>query len=80
MKNILKNTLIELLKKQQLSLDAQKIIIEAPKIVEHGDYSTPLCFQIAKQHSQNPKELAEILAGQCTSTEFDVSAINGFIN
>ncbi|MEK9656879.1 MAG: arginine--tRNA ligase [bacterium] len=80
MKNILKNTLIKLLKQQQLSFDTQKIIIEAPKIVEHGDYSTPLCFQLAKQQSQNPKELAETLAKQCISQEFDVSAINGFIN
>ncbi len=37
----------------------EKIILETPKIAEHGDIATPIALGIAKKTGGNPREIAE---------------------
>jgi arginyl-tRNA synthetase len=42
--------------------------IERPKVKEHGDYSTNVAMQLAKQAGRPPREIAELLAARLAAT------------
>ena len=59
--------------------------LERPRNAEHGDFATPEALNLAKKTRQNPRKLAESLAGDARATLGElVSAIDvagpGFIN
>eukprot|EP01047_Picozoa_sp_COSAG01_P023925 COSAG01_NODE_1461_length_10242_cov_4.896283_2_plen_513_part_00 len=75
--SLMKNKVKKIIQKL---IDDKKIIIEHPKHVSHGDYATPLCFQLAKTEKCNPKILAENYAKKLSCPDITVTAINGFLN
>ena len=60
-----------------------EVRVERPKVKEHGDYATNIALQLAKKAGVNPRELAQWLADELTSTD-GVSAAEiagpGFLN
>ena len=63
--------------------DLPKIVIEAPKDKQHGDFATSIALVLAKISKQNPRQLAETIiqalpaSSLITKTEI---AGPGFIN
>ena len=59
------------------------IKLERPKERSHGDYATSIALQIAKPMGKNPREVAQVIAGQLTGIE-NISKVEiagpGFIN
>ena len=41
--------------------DASIIIIDRPKIISHGDFSTNLCLVLSKKLKKSPRDIAEII-------------------
>jgi arginyl-tRNA synthetase len=84
--NILENSIKTAL--WSLKIDESKIskiILEHPEELSHGDYSTNIAMVLAKQVSQNPRELAEKIVAEINERKpKEVSKIEvagpGFIN
>jgi len=47
----------------------EKIVVERPKNREHGDWSTNIAMQLAKQAGTNPREFAQNLVQELADTE-----------
>jgi len=47
----------------------EKIVVERPKNREHGDWSTNIAMQLAKQADTNPREFAQNLVQELADTE-----------
>lgn len=59
------------------------IVVERPKIREHGDYSTNIAMRLAKQADKNPRELASMLATRLSTADAIADATvagPGFLN
>src|SRR5438034_8600928 len=58
------------------------ILVERPKQSGHGDFSTNIALQLAKQLKRNPRELAGQIAAAVVGGNFDSPEIAGpgFIN
>lgn len=65
-----------------LEIDINDIIVENPKVKEHGDYSTNVAMRLSKQFSKNPRELAQKIVDVLDQSEFDKVELAGagFIN
>ncbi len=83
---MIKNFIYDLLKNalSKLEILDATIIIDYPKNKEHGDISTNIAMQLAKQLRKNPREIANLIIA---NLEYDSSLINkveiagaGFIN
>ncbi|RYJ05679.1 MAG: arginine--tRNA ligase, partial [Actinomycetales bacterium] len=46
-----------------------EVRVERPKVKEHGDYATNIALQLAKKAGLDPRELAQALADELTSTD-----------
>ncbi len=60
-----------------------QVRVERPKVKEHGDYATNIALQVAKKAGMNPREFAEILAGELAAADGIASAEvagPGFLN
>ena len=56
----LKQAIVDALKKAyDVDMEVQKVIIQIPKIKEHGDYSSNLAMQAKKMINANPREIAQ---------------------
>ena len=58
------------------------VSLERPKQAQHGDYSSPLAMQLARQLKQAPRQAAANLVGAMPPSEWVVAEIagSGFIN
>src|SRR5947199_1571953 len=58
------------------------ILVERPKQTDHGDFSTNIALQLAKQLKRNPRELAREIADAVHGDNFErpENAGPGFIN
>ncbi len=59
------------------------VVIERPKVKEHGDYATNIALQLGKKAGMNPREFAQLLADRLVSTDGVASAEiagPGFLN
>ena len=59
------------------------VVVERPKVKEHGDYATNIALQLAKKAGMNPREFAQLLADRLASAEGVASAEiagPGFLN
>ena len=45
------------------------VVVERPRVKEHGDYATNVALKLAKPAGLNPRELAELLAAELTEAE-----------
>ena len=72
--------------KKVFSLDVEEnnIIIEIPKNVDQGDYSTTIAMRYAKQLQNNPRVIAEKLKEELLHSSLPIEKIEiagpGFIN
>ncbi|VXB18043.1 arginine--tRNA ligase [Aeromicrobium sp. 9AM] len=60
-----------------------EVLVERPKVKEHGDYATNIALQLAKKAGMNPREFAQLLADQLGATDGIASAEiagPGFLN
>ncbi|MBD8605605.1 arginine--tRNA ligase [Aeromicrobium sp. CFBP 8757] len=60
-----------------------QVLVERPKVKEHGDYATNIALQLGKKAGMNPREFAQLLADQLASAEGVASAEiagPGFLN
>ncbi|MDX6233073.1 MAG: arginyl-tRNA synthetase, partial [Nocardioidaceae bacterium] len=60
-----------------------EVLVERPKVKEHGDYATNIALQLAKKAGMNPREFAQLLADQLGAAEGIASAEiagPGFLN
>ncbi|HET8719333.1 MAG TPA: arginine--tRNA ligase [Nocardioidaceae bacterium] len=60
-----------------------RVVVERPKVKEHGDYATNIALQLAKKAGLPPREVAEMLAGELAGTAGVASAEvagPGFLN
>ncbi len=60
-----------------------KVVVERPKVREHGDYATNVALQLAKKAGMPPRELASLLAERLGAVEGVASvevAGPGFLN
>ncbi|MGB9012920.1 MAG: arginine--tRNA ligase [Aeromicrobium sp.] len=59
------------------------VVVERPKVKEHGDYATNIALQLAKKAGVNPREFAQLLADRLASADGVASAEiagPGFLN
>jgi arginyl-tRNA synthetase len=45
------------------------VVVERPRVKEHGDYATNVALQLAKMAGMNPRELAQLLADELGAAE-----------
>jgi len=45
------------------------VVVERPRVKEHGDYATNVALQLAKKAGTNPRDLAQLLADELTGAE-----------
>jgi arginyl-tRNA synthetase len=60
-----------------------QVVVERPKVKQHGDYATNIALQLGKKSGMNPREFAQLLAEQLASAEGVASAEvagPGFLN
>ncbi|MET0448890.1 MAG: arginine--tRNA ligase, partial [Aeromicrobium sp.] len=60
-----------------------QVLVERPKVKEHGDYATNIALQLGKKAGMNPREFAQLLADQLASADGIASAEiagPGFLN
>jgi arginyl-tRNA synthetase len=46
-----------------------EVIVERPKVKEHGDYATNIALQLAKAAGKNPRDVAQLVAAQLQQAE-----------
>lgn len=46
-----------------------EVLVERPKVKEHGDYATNVALQLAKKAHKNPREFAQLLADELAASE-----------
>lgn len=82
LKLMIKNMVIDVLKKLNISYD-NEIIIEVPKDSKNGDFSCNIAMQLAKALKDNPRNIAEKIAG-CLKENQKIEKVEiagpGFIN
>ena len=88
--NKIETTLKELLAKAVIEasltedIDAKNIVIEIPKDVSHGDYSSNIAMQLTKLLKRNPREIAKSIVEKIDTVDSVVSKVEiagpGFIN
>jgi arginyl-tRNA synthetase len=60
-----------------------QVLVERPKVKEHGDYATNIALQLGKKAGRNPREFAQLLADQLATADGVASAEiagPGFLN
>ena len=60
-----------------------QVLVERPKVKDHGDYATNIALQLGKKAGKNPREFAQLLADQLATAEGVASAEiagPGFLN
>ena len=45
------------------------VVVERPKVKEHGDYATNIALQLGKKAGMNPREFAQLLADRLASAD-----------
>ncbi len=67
---------------EKLNIEADKIILDHPTELSHGDYSTNVAMILAKVTKTNPIALAESIASEIPKHEMieSVTAAAGFVN
>jgi arginyl-tRNA synthetase len=66
-----------------LELSAEQVVLERPKLREHGDWASSIAMRVAKQLRSNPREIATELAEALSAVDGVASAEAagpGFIN
>ncbi len=79
----LKQAIKEAVKKAfDIELEENNIVIETPKIKDHGDFSTNVAMQLTRQLRQNPRMIAEKIVANIESENVEKMDIAGpgFIN
>ena len=60
-----------------------EVLVERPKVREHGDYATNIALRLAKNAGMNPRDFAQLLADELASADGIASAEiagPGFLN
>ncbi len=60
-----------------------EVLVERPKVREHGDYATNIALRLAKNAGMNPRDFAQLLADELTNADGIASAEiagPGFLN
>ncbi len=66
---VVRAALTELVSSGELAIEVPtEIVIERPKVKEHGDYATPVALTLAKIAGRPPRQIAELLAQRLTET------------
>lgn len=83
-KNLIKKALAD------LGFDVPEIIVETPKIAEHGDYSTNVVMILAKKLKKSPAEIANLIKskiepfdsaqGEPVGSIEKIEVVGGFVN
>ncbi|WP_270460332.1 arginine--tRNA ligase [Faecalitalea cylindroides] len=79
----LKQAIKEAVKKVfDIELEENNIVIETPKVKDHGDFSTNVAMQLTRQLRQNPRMIAEKIVANIESENVEKMDIAGpgFIN
>lgn len=79
----LKQAIKEAVKKAfDIELEENNIVIETPKVKDHGDFSTNVAMQLTRQLRQNPRMIAEKIVANIESKNVEKMDIAGpgFIN
>ena len=79
----LKQAIKEAVKKAfDIELEENNIVIETPKVKDHGDFSTNVAMQLTRQLRQNPRMIAEKIVANIESDNVEKMDIAGpgFIN
>lgn len=79
----LKQAIKEAVKKAfDIELEENNIVIETPKVKDHGDFSTNVAMQLTRQLRQNPRMIAEKIVANIESENVEKKDIAGpgFIN
>lgn len=79
----LKQAIKEAVKKSfDIELEENNIVIETPKVKDHGDFSTNVAMQLTRQLRQNPRMIAEKIVANIESENVEKMDIAGpgFIN
>ncbi len=82
--DLVRATLAESAAEGELSVEVpEEVVIERPRVKEHGDYATPVALSLAKAAGLPPRQIAETLAARLRSqpgiTAVDVAG-PGFLN
>ena len=79
MKELIKERL-ETLLREKYSLEGLNYTIEEPKDRHLGDLATNVCFLLSKHLKKPPHTLAEEIAKELSSEDFQAEPLRGFIN
>lgn len=80
--NYLQNLLADALKKLNISVPLEKIVIETSKDSEHGDYATNVAMQFARELRKSPRDIANLIINELDQTHLSKVEVAGpgFIN
>lgn len=82
--DFLRQFIFENLKSLSFNVPLEKIILDHPKDINHGDYSTNIALLISKEQKKDPKELASLIANSMKNLPPEIEKISvagvGFIN
>ena len=63
---LIRSALVGAVRDQQIALDPEDvptdIVVERPRVREHGDWSTNIAMRLGKKAGTNPRALAELTA------------------
>ncbi|MEE3694862.1 arginine--tRNA ligase [Campylobacter sp. CLAX-22107-21] len=68
------------LKNEISAILGREVVIEKPKDKTLAHYATPLAFGLAKELKKSPVAIAVQMAQQFSSPNYEVTAVNGYIN
>ena len=68
------------LKNEISTILGHEVVVEKPKDKSLAHYATPIAFSLAKELKKSPIAIANEISQKFNSPNYEVSAINGYIN
>ena len=83
-KEIIEKQLLAALEACGFSLGGDRLVLERPRMKEHGDIAAPLALSLARVLKKNPLEIAERIASELSFPQGEIARIEvakpGYIN
>lgn len=68
------------LKNEISTILGREVVVEKPKDKSLAHYATPIAFSLAKELKKSPIAIANEISQKFNSPNYEVSAVNGYIN
>jgi arginyl-tRNA synthetase len=83
-KEIIEKRLLAALDACGYPVEGERLVLERPKMKEHGDIAAPVALSLARVLRKNPLEIAERIAGELTFPQGEIARVEvakpGYVN